>query len=225
MPSLGIRTIARVLHKIVPQVVFLLLIALAGYLLVHVAGVSKPGIGRLYSNIYYFLYSLVALGYQRVKQQSGLRLEDLWDLDDENKTEGIVKRFLPNYEAEVEKKKTVSAEKKNRDGTPVLENQTNVLFPLLRTFGWNLLGIAFIKLVASLLTFVSPTVLNSLITFVRSDGECASSKRWIVVSIDEVIFFIVVMLVPIPPVPVGWGFLSPVRIQLCAPKAAQRLTN
>lgn len=117
-------------------------------------------------------------------------MEDLWELNDENKTEGVIKRFLPNYEAEVKSKKNRPSKNKNEDGTPILENQTNILVPLFKTFGWNLLGIAFIKLVTSLLAFVSPTVLNALITFVSSKGD--QSKTSVIESTNSRLLRIVV---------------------------------
>lgn len=98
-------------------------------------------------------------------------MDELWDLNDENTTEGIISKFLPYYEAEVEKKKARPSGKVDENGCPILENRMNILYPLFKTFGWNLVGIAFIKLIATLLTFVSPTVLNALITFVSSDGK------------------------------------------------------
>ena len=115
--------------------------------------------------------SLIALGYKRIKEQSAILLHDLWDLDAENQTQGIIKKFLPNYEAEVKKKKDRPTGKLDGNGTPLLGNRMNIVYPLFRTFGLNLWGIAFIKLIATLLTFVSPTVLNALITFVSSDGK------------------------------------------------------
>lgn len=114
---------------------------------------------------------MAALGYQRVRNNSGLRLEDMWVLDDDNTTEGVIKEFLPYYEAEIRKKANKPTKKVKEDGTPVLANQQNILYPLLKTFGVPILGTAVVKLVASLLTFVAPTVLNSLITFVQTDGK------------------------------------------------------
>ena len=120
----------------------------------------------------YFSSRLIGLGYRRAKQGLGIRLDDLWELSDENKTEAVISKFLPRYEAEMRNKGARPSKNKNEDGTPIVENKTNVIIPLFKTFGWNLMGIAFIKLITSLLTFVSPSVLNALITFVQTpDGE------------------------------------------------------
>lgn len=115
---------------------------------------------------------MIALGYERASKKSGLYLEDVWALDEDNTTETIVRKFLPYYNSEKKKNKADGSSKQGReDGTPVLKSQLNILYPLLKTFGLPLLGTAVIKLVVSLITFVAPVILNSLITFVQTDGK------------------------------------------------------
>lgn len=118
---------------------------------------------------------MAALGYQRTSKKSGLRMEDMWPLEEENTTAGIMKYFTPKYEAEVKKKKNRPTKAVREDGTKVYADQQNIMYPLLKTFGWPLLGVAFIKFVASVLTFVNPMVLNLLIIFVQSNGKWHSS--------------------------------------------------
>lgn len=98
-------------------------------------------------------------------------MDELPDLDEENSTEGILSKFLPSYEAEVNEEKARPRGEVGENGSPILENRTNIFYPLLKTFGCNLAGIAFMKLIATVLTFASPTLLSALITFVSSNGE------------------------------------------------------
>ncbi|OQR74446.1 multidrug resistance-associated protein 1-like [Tropilaelaps mercedesae] len=123
----------------------------------------------LSSLVFWWFNGMAALGYQRASKKSGLRMEDMWKLDEVNTTDGILRKFLPKYQSEVNQKRGRPTKQIKEDGTPVLSDQQNILLPLLRTFGWPLLGTALIKLIASLLTFVAPTVLNSLISFIQSD--------------------------------------------------------
>ncbi|XP_022645623.1 canalicular multispecific organic anion transporter 2-like isoform X2 [Varroa jacobsoni] len=124
----------------------------------------------LSSLVFWWFNRMIALGYERASKKSGLYLEDVWALDEDNTTETIVRKFLPYYNSEKKKNKADGSSKQGReDGTPVLKSQLNILYPLLKTFGLPLLGTAVIKLVVSLITFVAPVILNSLITFVQTD--------------------------------------------------------
>lgn len=122
-------------------------------------------------------HSLIALGYKRLKEGFGIVLDEVWDLTAENKTEGIIDKFAPFYEAEVKNKKARSSGEVDDNVSLSLENKTNVFYPLFKTFGWNLFGIAFIKLVVTWLPFVAPAVLSSLITFIGSNGEWGYGAR------------------------------------------------
>lgn len=73
--------------------------------------------------------------------------------------------------------KTKLEPSKENGGHLILKNMRNIIFPLLKTFRWNLVGISILKLIASLLTFVPPLLLNSLITFIQSKGTL-SAVSW-----------------------------------------------
>ena len=96
-------------------------------------------------------------------------MEDMWNLDDSNNTNGILETFLPIYEREFAKKR--NSEEGDGAAVPDLRGRINIVYPLLKTFQWTLLGTAFLKLIASLLVFVPPLILNSLISFVKSEGN------------------------------------------------------
>lgn len=122
-------------------------------------------------------HSLIALGHKRLKEGFGIVLDELWDLSAENRTEGIIDEFAPFYEAEVKNKRARSSEEVYDNVSLRSEDKINVLYPLFKTFGWNLFGIAFIKLVVTFLPFVAPAILSSLIAFIGSNGEWRYGDR------------------------------------------------
>lgn len=69
-------------------------------------------------------------------------MEDMYDLHNENKTNAVFLRFLENW---------------------TFENRGGLMWPLVKTFWPSLLSAASFKLVAALLTFVNPIVLDNLL--------------------------------------------------------------
>ncbi len=85
---------------------------------------------------------MVRTGFKRP-----LVLEDVWKLSQSNQTHYINN----NLDSHLRNKK----------------KQLNIIWPIARLFWKKLIFIAFIKLISSCLIFVSPVILNELISFME----------------------------------------------------------
>lgn len=97
--------------------------------------------------------------------KKALEVDDMWDLSQENLTEQNYKDFMKNIPDKVRKNKQSGAEIDD-ENVPL---NGSVMWPLIKTYYLELIFIVVLKLIASLLTFTSPIVLNWLISFMTND--------------------------------------------------------
>ncbi|XP_077530982.1 multidrug resistance-associated protein 1-like [Haemaphysalis longicornis] len=113
--------------------------------------------------IFWWFNGIITKGYRQPLQMS-----DIWDLDKANSTPEIAKKFDELYRGRKETTETGKAGVVVKSA-PATTPQQDFLKPLYQTFRHELLVCAFQKLVASLLAFLNPILLDLLITFMKSD--------------------------------------------------------
>lgn len=114
--------------------------------------------------LFWWFNGMAILGFLRP-----LRMEFMWNLDKHNQTETIVEKFNQHFEREKQKRGAVRSKKPDEKGNFPIESRVGIMGPLLRTFSLELVIVALVKLVASVLTFVNPMVLDLLIGYVNSE--------------------------------------------------------
>ena len=97
-----------------------------------------------------------------------LTTDDMWDLSPQNKTSSIIKKFNKVWLPTVEREKDLANKKSSKGQT--VTTDINLLTALCKTFWSEWLFIAPIKFLASILKFVSPLVLDRLITFMTPNN-------------------------------------------------------
>lgn len=113
--------------------------------------------------VFWWFNGIIFKGYREP-----LKMSDMWELDKENATADISKRFDRLYRGTNEKKDTTKSDAAV-DGAPTAVSERDIMMPLFRTFLPDLIISGFHKLAACLLIFVSPVVLDMLIRFMNSD--------------------------------------------------------
>jgi ABC-type bacteriocin/lantibiotic exporter with double-glycine peptidase domain len=90
---------------------------------------------------------------------------DMWTLDRKNRSEELNEKFdkiwLPAVESSIER----------RNGDDSEHLNVGILCPLIKTFWPGLLLAGILKLIASLMTFVSPIVLDWILAFISDPNE------------------------------------------------------
>lgn len=118
---------------------------------------------------FWWVNPLINLGYKRP-----LTLDDMWAPLQSFLTEYNLKNFNKNYYNLVSKARVVSmigSDYKIVRQEQQLERSSGVLIPLLKTY-WAFAFMLFIfRLTTSLMTFISPTLLDWLISFVSNPNE------------------------------------------------------
>ncbi|KAL1477414.1 hypothetical protein MTO96_017487, partial [Rhipicephalus appendiculatus] len=112
----------------------------------------------------FFQNSMAILGFKRP-----LQMHHMWFLDQPNQTAKIAEDFSHHFEKEKQQRGAVPSKKPDADGRRPIVSMIGIMTPLFRTFWLELTLVALVKLVSSVLTFVSPLILDMLIAFVSSD--------------------------------------------------------
>ncbi|KAH7939131.1 hypothetical protein HPB52_007142 [Rhipicephalus sanguineus] len=99
---------------------------------------------------------MAILGFKRP-----LQMHNMWFLDQPNQTAKIAEDFSYHFEKEKLKRGAVPSKKPDADGRRPIVSMTGIMTPLFRTFWLELTLVALVKLVSSVLTFVSPLILDS----------------------------------------------------------------
>ncbi|CAL1297889.1 unnamed protein product [Larinioides sclopetarius] len=133
---------------------------------------------------FWWFNPMAVLGYKKP-----LAGEDMWELNDENKSETLQAEFNKYWLPLVQKANSHHSEVRaslsrrysempNDDCTKVTISPTDyekdiaklsILKPIIKTFGWELFISGLLKLGASVITFVNPLILDELIAFVGSN--------------------------------------------------------
>src|SRR5882757_2991645 len=103
---------------------------------------------------------MVYKGYKRP-----LTTNDMWILSEKNTTNDILQKFDLVYLPKVEKARNTNSFGKGENA----EFKVGILSAIVKTFWPGLLFVAFIKLIASCLTFVNPLILDQIIGFINND--------------------------------------------------------
>jgi hypothetical protein len=118
---------------------------------------------------FWWVNTLVNLGYKRP-----LTKDDMWDPLQSFLTEYNLKKFTKNYYKTCSKTKMVPLSGSNNNVIKHMEEKersSGILLPLLKTYWAFVLLLFCFKLATSLLTFIGPTVLGWLISFVSDPNE------------------------------------------------------
>ncbi|XP_054164141.1 multidrug resistance-associated protein 1-like [Oppia nitens] len=94
-----------------------------------------------------------------------LTTNDLWDLDVHNLSNYIINKFNKIWLPLLNKKKLFENEMKSKT-----KNHIKLIGPLLKTFWLQMFFVSLIKLMASSLVFISPLVLDSLLSFMNPNN-------------------------------------------------------
>ncbi|KAK8766469.1 hypothetical protein V5799_006750 [Amblyomma americanum] len=114
--------------------------------------------------LFWWFNGMAILGFMRP-----LQMYQMWFLDESNQTAKISEDFSYHFEKEKQKRGAVLSKKPDADGRRPLVSMIGIMTPLFRTYWLELTLVALVKLVASVLTFVGPLVLDMLIAFVSSN--------------------------------------------------------
>lgn len=114
--------------------------------------------------LFWWFNGMAILGFIRP-----LQMYNMWFLDQSNQTAKIAEDFSYHFEKEKQKRGAVPSKKPDADGRRPIVSMIGIMTPLFRTFWVELTLVALVKLVSSVLTFVSPLILDMLIAFVSSD--------------------------------------------------------
>ncbi|XP_075738557.1 multidrug resistance-associated protein 1 isoform X3 [Rhipicephalus microplus] len=114
--------------------------------------------------LFWWFNSMAIMGFKRP-----LQMHNMWFLDQSNQTAKIAEDFSHHFEKEKQKRGALPSKKPDADGRRPIVSMIGIMTPLFRTFWLELTLVALVKLVSSVLTFVSPLVLDMLIAFVSSD--------------------------------------------------------
>jgi len=107
---------------------------------------------------FWWFGGMIWKGYKRP-----LTTDDMWNLNHNNKSNVILRKFDKIWIPTVKKEKEL-ATRRASEGETVMTN-VSLLSPVLKTFWPGIIFISFLKLIASILIFVNPLVLDRLISF------------------------------------------------------------
>ncbi|KAL3254640.1 hypothetical protein MRX96_054164 [Rhipicephalus microplus] len=110
--------------------------------------------------LFWWFNSMAIMGFKRP-----LQMHNMWFLDQSNQTAKIAEDFSHHFEKEKQKRGALPSKKPDADGRRPIVSMIGIMTPLFRTFWLELTLVALVKLVSSVLTFVSPLVLDMLIAF------------------------------------------------------------
>ena len=99
------------------------------------------------------------MGYKRALQP-----EDIYDLERENKTKYLIKVFVKTWIPAIQKAKLKSMNNKEK-AKPTI----SVVGPILKTFVKQLVLLGAVKFLVSFIPFISPIILDWLISFINND--------------------------------------------------------
>jgi len=108
---------------------------------------------------------MIWTGYKRP-----LTTKDMWSLRTDNLSHVITKKFDRKWIPSVEKAKDIAL-KKSLETSEKSVPQMGILLPLWKTFWPGIIFLSFLKLIASVLTFVNPIVLDLLITYMTPENN------------------------------------------------------
>ncbi|KAK8778644.1 hypothetical protein V5799_020015 [Amblyomma americanum] len=114
--------------------------------------------------LFWWFNGMAILGFMRP-----LQMYHMWFLDQSNQTAKISEDFAYHFEKEKKKNGAVLSKKPDAEGRRPVVCKIGIMSPLFRTFWSELTLVALVKLVSSILTFVSPLILDMLIAFVSSN--------------------------------------------------------
>jgi len=107
---------------------------------------------------FWWFGGMILKGYKRP-----LTTDDMWSLDHNNKSNVILRKFDKVWIPTVKKEKEM-ATRRATEGRPFMTD-ISLLSSVLKTFWPEIIFISFLKLIASILIFVNPLVLDRLISF------------------------------------------------------------
>ena len=115
----------------------------------------------IFANLYGRRYSK----FIQVAARRPIELSDIWEVEDNLKVENASKEFNEHYYRELHR-----IERLNRNSEKKRKfNIWSSLRVIRRTYGWEYLGLCFVKFIFDLLNFVAPKLLSQLINFVKHD--------------------------------------------------------
>uniref|UniRef100_A0A8R1DMH1 ABC-type glutathione-S-conjugate transporter n=1 Tax=Caenorhabditis japonica TaxID=281687 RepID=A0A8R1DMH1_CAEJA len=120
-------------------------------------------------------------GLAYLGNHKSLEREDLWDLNERDKSENLIPSFMKNLKPRVE---NYQRRIKQNPDYAVPKNHPSILIPIFKTYKFTLFAGGCYKLIFDLLQFVAPELLRQLISFIEDKNQ----PLWIGISIALLMF-------------------------------------